>query len=168
MVQSFPQRVCWNKLQLCQSICCQHQKLFGSSSIELVFYYGYQYKLYVNSQASAVLAVGGMTRAQATSIGITPNTLGYTTLSANTQLATLYYKGAQKQLRKITSSTVHLIESSDTSTTAGVKKVVVHESGHAFGYFGHYDRGAVMTTLYEDISSLTPSVAEKNHLKQIY
>ena len=122
----------------------------------------------MHSQASAVLAAGGMTRAQANSIGITPNTLGYTTLSANTQLATLYYKGAQKQLRKITSSAVYLIESSATSTTAGVKKVVVHEAGHAFGYFGHYDRGAVMTTLYENMSSLTPSAAEKNHLKQIY
>lgn len=61
-----------------------------------------------------------------------------------------------------------LIESTQTSTVAGAKKVLVHEMGHALGYYGHYDNGRVMTTYYEDITSLTPSTDEKNHLGQMY
>ncbi len=44
---------------------------------------------------------------------------------------------------------------------------MVHEMGHALGYFGHYDQGAVMTTSYHDMTSLTPNSDEKNHLRQV-
>lgn len=44
----------------------------------------------------------------------------------------------------------------------------VHEMGHALGYAGHYDAGNVMTTYYNDMSSIYPSTAEENHLGQAY
>lgn len=122
---------------------------------------------YVNQQSSADLAFGAITRNQATSIGVPTNVVG-ATYPSGTKLATLYYHSSEKALYGIESATVYLIESDPTATTTGARKISVHEMGHALGYFGHYNSGTVMTTWYGDITSLTPSTAEKNHLKQVY
>ncbi len=123
---------------------------------------------YVSQQSSADLVFGGITRSEATELGIPDNVVGITYPYATTQMATLYYGSQEKRLYKIEAATVYLIESDQASTTSGAKKLAVHEIGHALGYFGHYDYGTVMTTYYENMTSTTPSTAEKNHLGQIY
>lgn len=123
---------------------------------------------YVSQQSSAKLSYGGITRAQATSQGISSEVVGVTFLNATTQLAKLYYGAAQKRLYRIDSASIYLIESLETGTTTAARKVAVHEFGHAFGYFGHYSSGAVMTARYANMTSTTPNTAEKNHLKQVY
>lgn len=123
---------------------------------------------YASSQNNAKLGLGGITRAEATSISIPSNVVGVTSFPTQKQIARLYYSSSEKALYSITRAEVLLIESTQTSTVAGAKKVLVHEMGHALGYYGHYDNGRVMTTYYEDITSLTPSTDEKNHLGQMY
>ena len=122
---------------------------------------------YVSSQSSAKLVVGGITRAEAREMGFPDAASGATTTKHPTKSATLYYGASEKSLYRIDSGTVLLIESSVTKTVAGAKKIMVHEMGHALGYFGHYDQGAVMTTYYENMTSVTPNSDEKNHLKQV-
>lgn len=121
----------------------------------------------VSNQNSADLVFGAITREQATNLGIPTNVAGATKVTKSAQIATLYYGAAEKRLYNITRAKVYLIASDPTSTTAGAKKVAVHELGHAFGYYGHYANGAVMTPDYEDMTSTTPNTAEKNHLKQV-
>lgn len=123
---------------------------------------------YVSQQNSADLVYGGITRAEATSLGVPTNVLGFTVPDYTTQLATLYYGSAEKRLYRIDSATVFLVESSQANTTTGARKLAVHEMGHALGYFGHYNNGTVMTTYYENMTSLTPSTAERNHLGQMH
>ena len=122
---------------------------------------------YVSSQYSAQLSILGITRAYADQLKIPSNVAGATFSNYPTKTATLYYGASEKSLYRIDGGTVYLIESPPTQTVAGAKKIMVHEMGHAFGYFGHYDQGAVMTTYYEDMTSLTPNSDEKNHLKQV-
>lgn len=122
----------------------------------------------ISQQSSADLVLGGITRSEATGLSIPNNVVGITYTNAPTQVATLYYGAHEKRLYKIESAIVYLIESDQASTTTGAKKLAVHEIGHALGYFGHYDNGAVMTTYYENMTSTTPSTAEKNHLGQMY
>lgn len=123
---------------------------------------------YVSQQSSADLVLGGITSSEATQLAIPNNVVGITYSNASTQIATLYYGAQEKRLYRIDSATVFLIESSQASTTAGAKKLTVHEIGHALGYFGHYDNGTVMTTYYEHMTSTTPSAAERNHLGQLH
>ncbi len=122
---------------------------------------------YVSSQSSAKLVVKGITRAEAKNLGIPDEAVGSTTARQLTKTATLYYGTTEMSLYRIGSATVYLVESYPNQTVAGARKVMTHEMGHALGYFGHYDQGAVMTTYYENMTSLTPNSDEKNHLKQV-
>lgn len=122
---------------------------------------------YVSSYYSAQLVVTGITRAEADQLKIPPNAAGATFPDCPTKTATLYYGASEKSMYRIDGASVFLVESPPTQTVAGAKKVMVHEMGHALGYFGHYDQGAVMTTSYNDMTSLTPNSNEKNHLKQV-
>lgn len=124
--------------------------------------------VYVSNVDNADLVLSGITRSDATSLNISTNTVGVTLSTCPTQLATLRYGSSQKRLVRIDSAIVFLVECDETSTTTGARKVTTHEMGHAFGYFGHYDNGTVMTTYYQNITSLIPSNAEINHLHQVY
>ena len=124
---------------------------------------------YVSNKSDANLVLEGITRAEATSMDIPTTTLGIAySSSESTRLAALYYGGTEKSLYKIIHVDVYLIESYQNSTVYGATKTTVHEMGHALGYAGHYDAGNVMTTYYNDMSSIYPSTAEENHLGQAY
>lgn len=121
----------------------------------------------VSNKSSADLILGAITRAQATNLGVPTNVAGVTSVTKSEQVATLYYGTVEKRLYNVTRAIVYLIASDPTSTTTGARKIAVHELGHAFGYWGHYANGAVMTSYYENMTSTTPNTAEKNHLKQV-
>lgn len=124
---------------------------------------------YVNNISNANLIVRGITRATANSYGYPSNVVGIT-IPTKQAVGQLYLNGVYtKTLYKITGASVDIIyETTYTDTTSGAKKVIVHEIGHALGYLGHYNSGTVMTATYENITSITPSTNENQHLSQIY
>jgi len=121
---------------------------------------------YVNQESNANITVSGITRATANDFGFRANTTGIT-LTARSKIGTLMYGASEKGLYRIHAAKVYIIQSQATSTNTGAKAVTVHETGHALGYYGHYDSGKVMTTLYENITSVIPGTDERNHLAQI-
>ncbi len=121
-----------------------------------------------STQSEADIVLSGITRSQADVLGIQNNACGITKLATSEKPVIIHYGSAQKKLHDIRFAAVYLIESAPTLSTTGAEKVAVHEFGHAVGYFGHYEWGNVMTTLYENITSLTPSAKEKRHLSQFY
>ncbi|MGM9640014.1 MAG: hypothetical protein ACI3V3_01445 [Faecousia sp.] len=123
---------------------------------------------YVGSQQSAKLAIGGITSTEASQAGIPSNALGVT-YPNRTYVFDGYYGTAIKKIYKVTSADIVLIERSVLgNSTSNYKKVLIHELGHAFGYFGHYSGGNIMPVDFSGITSTTPSTNEKHHLKQTY
>lgn len=122
---------------------------------------------YVSQESNANITVSGITRAAANNLGFAPNTAGIALITHSGKIGTLMYGASEKGLDRIRSAKVYLIQSQATSTNAGAKAVAVHEIGHALGYFGHYNSGNIMTTYYENITSVVPSTNERNHLAQI-
>lgn len=126
---------------------------------------------YVSNQSSADLVIGGITRDQATDIGISPSALGITISQMTLTELELYFGNQQKNYYQINSCTIFLIESQNNGTnfsTTEFRKVAVHEIGHGLGYLGHYEAGNVMPSIFSNIVSTTPSQNEKNHLGQVY
>ena len=99
--------------------------------------------------------------------GLPSDAIGATSYSRDL-VGSLYYRSSEKSHYIINSANIILVECAANSSTSGAKKTTVHEIGHALGCFGHYENGNIMTTLYENMSSLTPSTNEQNHLGQLY
>ena len=122
---------------------------------------------YVSQSSDADLVIYAVTRDLADSVGLPSSALGVTYPKRPNRMGTLLYGASEKGLYRIDSAAVFLVGEGIMSTTANARKATVHEMGHVFGYYGHYDGGNVMKTHTEDIVSIYPSTNEANHLGQI-
>ena len=120
---------------------------------------------YTSSQSSADIVVKAVSLMDADDIyGLDPTKSGATLHTSETLSYYGSYGSSQKYIYSINTTNLYLIQCPSFSDS-DFRLVMVHEMGHALGYYGHYSTGAVMKS---SPTTTTPSTNEVRHLSQSY
>lgn len=123
------------------------------------------------TQSNAKIDVLGFTRTSFTNMGIPSNVLAVAIVPETQFVAYGYYGQYTKSIYKINGKGYFYFVWDNTTqyfTTTQWNRLAVHEMGHIFGYWGHFDTNGVMKTYFVNITTTLPSTDNRNHLQQIY